>query len=86
MSIGGIALHLRGEVRGMFMDWLRSYRPDLVERYEGLYARGAYAAPAERDGSPRWSGASAQAAGGAGNGPATARRAQIRLPSPFAPD
>jgi DNA repair photolyase len=41
-SIGGIALHLRGEVREVFMEWLRSYRPDLVERYEQLYARGAY--------------------------------------------
>jgi DNA repair photolyase len=41
-SVGGIALHLRGETRGVFMDWLKSYRPDLVERYEELYARGAY--------------------------------------------
>jgi DNA repair photolyase len=48
VSIGGIALHLRGEVRGIFMDWLRSYRPDLVPRYEQLYARGAYAPAAER--------------------------------------
>ena len=46
---GGIALHLRGEVRGVFMDWLRSQRPDLVPRYEQLYARGAYAPKAERD-------------------------------------
>ncbi len=48
VSIGGIALHLRGEVKGIFMDWLRSYRPDLVERYEELYARGAYAPEHER--------------------------------------
>ena len=48
-SIGGIALHLRGEVRGIFMDWLRSYRPDLVPRYEELYARGAYVGKAERE-------------------------------------
>ncbi|HEX8743186.1 MAG TPA: radical SAM protein [Thermoleophilaceae bacterium] len=41
-SIGGIGLHLRGEVRDVFMEWLRSYRPDLVDRYEQLYARGAY--------------------------------------------
>jgi DNA repair photolyase len=41
-NIGGIPLHLRGEVRQVFMEWLRSYRPDLVERYEELYARGAY--------------------------------------------
>jgi DNA repair photolyase len=47
-SIGGIALHLRGDVRGVFMDWLRSYRPDLVPRYEELYRRGAYAPVAER--------------------------------------
>jgi DNA repair photolyase len=49
VSIGGICLHLRGEVRQVFMDWLRSYRPDLVPRYESLYARGAYAPPAERE-------------------------------------
>jgi DNA repair photolyase len=42
VSIGGIGLHLRGEVRDVFMDWLRSYRPDLVDHYEQLYARGAY--------------------------------------------
>jgi DNA repair photolyase len=47
-SVGGIALHLRGEVRGIFMDWLHAYRPDLVPRYEELYRRGAYAPPAER--------------------------------------
>jgi DNA repair photolyase len=47
-GVGGIGLHLRGEVRGVFMDWLRSYRPDLVERYEELYARGAYLPKDER--------------------------------------
>jgi DNA repair photolyase len=46
--IGGIALHLRGEVRRIFFDWLRSYRPDLVGRYEELYSRGAYVSPGER--------------------------------------
>jgi DNA repair photolyase len=48
-SIGGIGLHLRGEVRGVYMEWLRSYRPDLVERYEELYARGAYLPKPESD-------------------------------------
>ena len=47
-GVGGIALHLRGAVRGVFMDWLRTYRPDLVDRYEELYARSAYATPSER--------------------------------------
>ena len=49
VSVGGIACILRGEVRGVFMDWLRSYRPDLVDRYEQLYARGAYAPKDVRD-------------------------------------
>jgi DNA repair photolyase len=48
-SIGGIALHLRGEVRGVFMDWLRSQRPDLVEHYEELYRHSAYAPGPERE-------------------------------------
>jgi DNA repair photolyase len=48
VSVGGICLHLRGEVRAVFMDWLRGYRPDLVARYEELYAHGAYATKAER--------------------------------------
>jgi DNA repair photolyase len=46
--VTGIALHLRGEVRGLFFDWLRQHRPDLVPRYQALYRRGAYAPPAER--------------------------------------
>ncbi|MDO8210672.1 radical SAM protein [Conexibacter sp. CPCC 206217] len=63
-SIGGIGLHLRGDVRGVFMDWLRGTRPDLVPRYQRLYARGAYAPKEERArlsalvrGRPRSSGA-----------------------------
>ncbi len=47
--VGGIALHLRGEVREIFFDWLGAYRPDLVPRYEEIYRRGAYAPKAERD-------------------------------------
>jgi DNA repair photolyase len=48
VNVGGIALHLRGEVRGIFFDWLRSQRPDLLPLYERMYARGAYAPGAER--------------------------------------
>ena len=48
-SIGGIGLHLRGEVRDIWFDWLRDHRPELIPRYEELYARGAYLPPAERD-------------------------------------
>jgi DNA repair photolyase len=48
-SVAGIALHLRGEVRGVFMDWMRAKRPDLVPRYEQLYRKGAYAPQPERE-------------------------------------
>jgi DNA repair photolyase len=41
-SVSGIGLHLRGEVKEIWFDWLRQYRPDLVPRYEELYRRGAY--------------------------------------------
>ena len=47
-SITGIALHLRGEVRGLFMEWLADHRPDLLPRYRDLYRRGAYAPQRER--------------------------------------
>jgi DNA repair photolyase len=47
-SVAGIALHLRGDVRTVFMDWLKAQRPDLVERYEELYRRRAYAPREER--------------------------------------
>jgi DNA repair photolyase len=46
--VTGIALHLRGDVRGLFFEWLQSNRPDLVDRYKRLYQRGAYAHPDER--------------------------------------
>jgi DNA repair photolyase len=48
-SVAGIALHLRGEVRDVFMDWMRAKRPDLVPRYEELYRRRAYAPQPERE-------------------------------------
>jgi DNA repair photolyase len=47
-SIGGATLHLRGEVKDVFMDWLRTQRPELVPRYRDLYKRGAYAPTEER--------------------------------------
>ncbi len=48
VHVGGIALHLRGEVKDLWFDWLRQHRPDLIPRYEQLYRRGAYARPEER--------------------------------------
>src|SRR4051795_10844704 len=49
VSIGGIALHLRGSVKQLWFEWLEEHRPDLLPRYRKLYARGAYAPQAERD-------------------------------------
>jgi DNA repair photolyase len=46
--VTGIALHLRGEVRELWFQWLAEQRPDLVERYRELYRRGAYAPADER--------------------------------------
>jgi DNA repair photolyase len=48
VSIGGQTLFLRGAVREIFFEWLRSYRPDLLPRYERLYAHGAYVPDRER--------------------------------------
>jgi DNA repair photolyase len=49
VNVGGIALHLRGEVKDLWWEWLREHRPDLIPRYERLYARGAYAPKEERE-------------------------------------
>ena len=48
--LGGVALHLRGEVvRDVFFGWLKEKRPDLLPRYEELYANNrAHMLPAER--------------------------------------
>jgi hypothetical protein len=47
--VGGIVLHLRGEVRDIWFDWLRAHRPDLLERHAELYRHGAYAPTKERE-------------------------------------
>jgi DNA repair photolyase len=48
VHIGGQTLFLRGSVRDIFFEWLREHRPDLLERYERLYASGAYLPADER--------------------------------------
>ena len=47
-SVGAVALHLRGEVKDVFFEWLAERRPELLDRYKELYARGAYAPSEER--------------------------------------
>ena len=46
--VTGIALHLRGDVKSLFFEWLREHRPDLIPLYRRLYQRGAYLHPDER--------------------------------------
>ncbi len=46
--VTGIALHLRGDVKNLFFEWLHEHRPDLVALYQRLYRRGAYLHPDER--------------------------------------
>jgi DNA repair photolyase len=48
VSIGGQTLFLAGATRDVFFDWLRAHRPDLVPRYERLYAGRARLAPGDR--------------------------------------
>jgi len=42
-----IALHLRGEVKDVFLSWLKTDRPELMPLYKRVY-RGAYAPEEER--------------------------------------
>jgi DNA repair photolyase len=46
--VTGIALHLRGDVKQLWFEWLREHRPDLLPIYERLYRRGAYMPQEER--------------------------------------
>jgi DNA repair photolyase len=48
VSIGGQTLFLHGAVRDIYFDWLRAYRPDLIPRYERLYARSGRVPVRER--------------------------------------
>jgi DNA repair photolyase len=48
--LGGVALHLRDEVRDVFFGWLEGKRPDLIPKYEQLYSGGrAYMRPTQRN-------------------------------------
>lgn len=46
--LGGVALHLRDEVKEVFFAWLEHKRPDLLPRYEKLYKKRAYLPPEQR--------------------------------------
>jgi DNA repair photolyase len=46
--LGGVALHLRDEVKDVFFAWLEEKRPDLLPKYEQLYGNRAYMRPEQR--------------------------------------
>ncbi|HET9184951.1 MAG TPA: radical SAM protein [Solirubrobacterales bacterium] len=46
--LGGVALHLKGEVKDVFFGWLAAKRPDLLPEYERLYGPRAYMRPEQR--------------------------------------
>jgi DNA repair photolyase len=48
-SIHGVALHLRGTLRGHYLDWLGGARPELLALYRRRFRRGAYQDEDERD-------------------------------------
>jgi DNA repair photolyase len=46
--VSPILLHLRPKVKDVYMEWLAEMYPELVERYEAMYARSAYAPKSDR--------------------------------------
>jgi DNA repair photolyase len=48
--LGGVALHLRDEVRQVFFAWLETKRPDLIPKYEELYANNRAYLPSKQRG------------------------------------
>lgn len=68
--LGGVALHLRDEVKDVFFAWLEAKRPDLLPRYEALYRDRAYMKPEQRKRTTRalrpWGRSGPRRAGGDG--------------------
>jgi DNA repair photolyase len=46
--VSPILLHLRPKVKEVYMEWLADTYPELVDRYEEMYARSAYAPKADQ--------------------------------------
>jgi DNA repair photolyase len=47
--VSPILLHLRPKVKEVYMEWLGNEYPDLVPRYQEMYARSAYASAHDKD-------------------------------------
>jgi DNA repair photolyase len=48
VSIGGVALHLRGPMRRHYFDWLAATRPELLRLHRDRFRQGAYQEDAAR--------------------------------------
>jgi DNA repair photolyase len=49
VSVSGVALHLRGPLRGHYFDWLEQQRPELLGVHRLRFRRGAYQPDEERE-------------------------------------
>ena len=77
-----IALHLRTGAREWFLRWVEEHRPDLLPKYQAMYARGAYAPKAyQQDLAERVHRLARRYGIGRGS-PSTARRIEAPLPVP----
>jgi DNA repair photolyase len=80
--VSPILLHLRPKVRGVFMEWLADTFPELVHRYEKMYATNAYASSAARKATGRIVGEVVRAEGGIRPRPGIAARFHRGLERP----
>jgi len=85
VSITPLLLHLRPGVREHYLRWLAGARPDLLERYAGLYPR-AYAPPKTQDELGETVRGLVTRHGGRSAGPRQTRSVAAKPPAPAAPD
>ena len=71
--LGGVALHLRDEVKDVFFGWLDAKRPDLLPNTRQLYGDRAYMRPEQRKHTTR-----AVRGWGRGRAPRSARADRLR--------
>ena len=84
VSVTPLLLHLRSGVREHYLDWLAGARPDLVERYAGLYPR-AYAPTKTQDEMAKTVRGLVARHGGRSAGPRQTRSVKAGPPAPAPP-
>jgi DNA repair photolyase len=84
VSITPLLLHLRAGVREHYLSWLAGARPDLAERYAGLYPR-AYAPAKTQDELAAMVRELVARHGGRSAGPRETRSVRAAPPAPPAP-